>query len=398
VELNPDFLRLTGGGGPSDSGGNPDGQAFPADHYFIDTETTGLSGGAGTWAFLVGWSRIIPAPGGVGLEISQYFMEDLGAESAFVGVLDQALAGAGRLVSYNGASFDLPLLRTRWIMNGRFFRELPHEDCLYPARRFWKALLGGASLGQVEKSVMGIWREHDVPGAEVPRLYLEYLRRGAGPDFGTSLGGVFGHHAQDLVSLAALWLLLAAIRRRPLAADWRAVWPGSDGLPLSGGSRPAARPGAPGGMDGTGGLLLPRPARPVPVHARALAACLDAEALPGWSRAAWLAERHPDWGRLAARSAKRAARLAAGTDEARARQGEALAIWRELWAEYRAADALVEALKALEHRGGPAGRQLALALIAEARSGGGALSGALLADLDVRENRLRRRVGGESPA
>ena len=165
---------------------------------FIDTETTGLSGGTGTVAFLIGVGYFVEDV----FRLDQCFMRDYDDEEPMLAYLDGLFKQAESLVSYNGKSFDVPLLRTRFIQNRIPFRldALPHFDLVHAARRFWRARLQDCSLGNVEREVLGIRRQGDVPSAEIPELWLEYLRsRDA-----RKLERVFYHHQMDILSLVAL--------------------------------------------------------------------------------------------------------------------------------------------------------------------------------------------------
>lgn len=164
---------------------------------FLDLETTGLAGGTGTYAFLIGLGRL--EPGGFGLR--QFFLRDLAAEKALLTELASDLCRASVLVSYNGKLFDVPLLETRFRLARldfdfeRFF----HLDLLYPARRLWRHR-GPVRLAHLEHSLFGHERPADVPGEMIPRIYFDYLR--SGDD--RPLEGVFRHNAEDLVTLAAI--------------------------------------------------------------------------------------------------------------------------------------------------------------------------------------------------
>ncbi|MCP4639864.1 MAG: hypothetical protein GY851_05500 [bacterium] len=170
---------------------------------FIDTETTGLSGGTGTVAFLVGVGYFTDNA----FRLEQCFMRDYDEEEPLLTYLDGLFRDKDALVSYNGKSFDVPLLRTRFIQNRIPFRLDAglHFDLVHAARRFLKRRLGGCSLGNVEKAVLGIQRHGDVPSSEIPQMYFDYLRtRDARP-----LKGVFYHHQMDILSLVTLTAWLA---------------------------------------------------------------------------------------------------------------------------------------------------------------------------------------------
>ncbi|MGI5837075.1 MAG: ribonuclease H-like domain-containing protein, partial [Chloroflexota bacterium] len=123
---------------------------------FVDLETTGLAGGTGTYAFLVG----IGYYQGVRFVVRQFFMEDYDAEEALLHALAESLEPFGSVVTFNGKSFDLPLLETRFQLARRPFplQDLPHLDLLYPARRLWKGRLESCALSSLEESILGVER------------------------------------------------------------------------------------------------------------------------------------------------------------------------------------------------------------------------------------------------
>lgn len=164
---------------------------------FLDTETTGLAGGTGTYAFLVGVARIEDAR----IVVSQYFMRDFDDEPALLAALEPLLAGASAVVTFNGGGFDLPLLETRFVLGRRRWPALlPHLDLLRPARRVWTGWLADCRLATLESAVLGLAREDDVPGAFIPLLYFDYLRSRRA----TPLRRVFAHNRADVLSLVAL--------------------------------------------------------------------------------------------------------------------------------------------------------------------------------------------------
>jgi len=169
---------------------------------FIDAETTGLAGGTGTVAFLVGVGYLTEDV----FRLDQCFMRDFDDEEPMLEFLDDLFQGRDAVVSFNGKSFDLPLLRTRFIQNRRRFplENATHFDLLHAARRFWKLRLQDCSLGNIEQHVLGIRRHGDVPSAEIPQIWLDYLRTGDA----RKLDRVFYHHRMDVLSLVALtaWL------------------------------------------------------------------------------------------------------------------------------------------------------------------------------------------------
>jgi uncharacterized protein YprB with RNaseH-like and TPR domain len=169
----------------------------------LDTETTGLAGGAGTVPFLIGLGLF---EDGV-LKVEQLFLRNLGQEAPLLHHLAERIAQASVLVSYNGKAFDWPLLRARFVLNRVPLPEAPpHLDLLHCARRVWKPRLGSVRLTEVESALLGLTREDDVEGAEIPALYLRYLR-GGDP---RALLSVLAHNERDVIALAAvLWRLCA---------------------------------------------------------------------------------------------------------------------------------------------------------------------------------------------
>jgi uncharacterized protein len=178
---------------------------------YLDTETTGLAGGTGTYAFLVGVGFF----DGHAFEVRQYFMRDLDEEPALLAALDPLLREVDGLVTYNGTGFDLPLLETRFVLARRRWPEAAfHLDLLPAARRLWSGRLTDCRLGTVEQHALGFARERDLPGALIPAAYFEYLRRKAPGE----LPRVFEHNRHDILSLAALAGWVAdAVARAPVA-------------------------------------------------------------------------------------------------------------------------------------------------------------------------------------
>lgn len=172
------------------------------DFLFIDTETTGLAG-AGTLAFMVGVAFFESGPAGDMLVVRQYFLRDHGDEAAMLILLDQLMAERPGLISFNGRSFDLPLIDTRFLMNRMptDIRDRPHIDLLHPARRLWRDRLGSVALGALEENLLGLRRTHqDVPGWMIPAMYNNYLRSGDA----TELVRVFYHNQIDMLSMVTL--------------------------------------------------------------------------------------------------------------------------------------------------------------------------------------------------
>ena len=169
----------------------------------FDTETTGLAGGTGTRAFMIGAADWQPG----GLRLRQLTITTLTAEAAMLRHFAAWLGPDTVLVSYNGKCYDAPLLNTRYRL-ARLPSPLPgrpHLDLLHPSRRRWKGRWENCRLGTIERQVLGVVREDDLPGSEAPRAWLDYLRGGSARD----LRRVADHNAQDLRSLAALCLHLS---------------------------------------------------------------------------------------------------------------------------------------------------------------------------------------------
>jgi uncharacterized protein YprB with RNaseH-like and TPR domain len=196
---------------------------------FFDLETTGLSGGAGTHAFLVGcgWFEADGA-----FVTRQFMLTRLADERALLVALADELARAGAIVSFNGKSFDAPVLETRYLFHRLPWpcEQLPHLDVLHPSRRFWRPSasqhargrgagapddLSSCSLGTLEREILGVRRIGDVSGFEIPARYFQFIRSGdAGP-----LVPVLEHNRLDLLSLAGLTArLLDLVRQGPDAA------------------------------------------------------------------------------------------------------------------------------------------------------------------------------------
>jgi len=195
---------------------------------FIDTETTGLGSGAGVYAFMVGVGTFeladdgaddarhavgqAPPPTPSHFVVRQYFMRNPGEEGALMLALTELLDSYAMSVTFNGRTFDLPLLRTRLRQTQHMYPELrgsgrllegtrPHLDLLHPARRIWKRRLQSCRLINLEAEILGMSRSgEDVPGHLIPQLYTDYVRSGhAG-----QMGSIFYHNREDIVSMVAL--------------------------------------------------------------------------------------------------------------------------------------------------------------------------------------------------
>lgn len=164
---------------------------------FFDTETTGLAGGTGTVPFLIGIAWFEDDS----FRIQQLFLPDLGREAPMLHWLRERVARSSCVVSFNGKTFDWPLLRNRFVMNRVRAPELPpHLDLLHCARRILRPRLKSVRLVELERKVLGMYREDDISGALIPQLYFDYLDGG---DV-SPMAKVIEHNANDLIALAAL--------------------------------------------------------------------------------------------------------------------------------------------------------------------------------------------------
>ena len=176
----------------------------PEHLLFLDTETTGLAGGTGTYIFLAGLARVEPRA--ECLTVRQYLLPDPALESLFLQAVLAECATSGLIVCFNGKTYDLPLLQTRLVMN-RFEADLsgtPVLDLLHPARRCWREAVGSCTQQNLERAVIGFQRQGDCPGAVIPEMYFRYLRE---RDPGI-LAGVLQHNLLDMIGMAALLALL----------------------------------------------------------------------------------------------------------------------------------------------------------------------------------------------
>lgn len=169
---------------------------------FLDTETTGLSTGAGTVPFLIGVAWFEDES----FVIEQLLLEELGEEAPMLTRLAELVERSTCVVTYNGKSYDWPLLQTRFVL-GRVTPPpaRPHLDLLHMARRVFRPRLGGARLVLMEQMVLGMHRERDIDGSEIPGVYWSFLRH----KNGAVLSVVMEHNANDLVALAALLAVLS---------------------------------------------------------------------------------------------------------------------------------------------------------------------------------------------
>jgi hypothetical protein len=176
---------------------------------YLDTETTGLSGGSGTLAFLVGLA-VVEADC---IRLTQFLLTRFAAEAALLAALGADLSQQDLLVSYNGKSYDLPLLHTRFRMQGMNspFDGLPHLDLLHPVRRLFASQWPDCRLTSLEQQLLGFSRSNDLPGSEAPAAWFSYIRDG----HGDRLTRVVDHNRQDIVSLAVAHHALAQAIEQP---------------------------------------------------------------------------------------------------------------------------------------------------------------------------------------
>jgi len=190
---------------------DPQLSLFPLSSFvFLDTETSGLSGGTGTYAFMVGVGRFE----GDDFRLAQFFLRDPSEEPAMLEALIEFLAPCRALVTFNGKAFDAPLLNTRYALHSipSPIKEFSHLDLLPLARRLWRDRLPSRALKYLEENILEAPRTvEEVPGYEIPWLYFDYLRTGDA----TPLKGVFYHNAMDVVAMAALLSRVTSILHDP---------------------------------------------------------------------------------------------------------------------------------------------------------------------------------------
>ena len=193
------------------------GPAFPdcrrEDICFLDTETTGLSHGAGTVAFLVGIGFFDEK----GFTVRQYLMRDYDEEALLLSHVAEDMQKSRLVCTFIGATFDLPLLENRFTMQRMrdMLPRRPHVDLLPTSRRVWKLRLKKCNLTSLEEAVLGLKRVDDLPGALVPERYFSFLKTG---DF-SLLTDILEHNAQDIVSLAHILDKLMRLHDTPLLAQ-----------------------------------------------------------------------------------------------------------------------------------------------------------------------------------
>ena len=183
---------------------------------YIDTETTGLAGGVGTYVFLIGAAKVIQDK----VEFAQFFLQDPGNEAAQLAAFEAFSADSRILVSYNGKSFDLPRIKNRYLFHGwpSPFQDIYHLDLLHIARRLWKDHLPGCTLGDLEYHLLEFERsDKDIPGWKVSERFFDYLQNND-PE---PLEDVFYHNEIDVLSLIALLRYITNRLMDPLSLPYR---------------------------------------------------------------------------------------------------------------------------------------------------------------------------------
>ncbi len=186
------------------------------DYAFIDTETTGLSGGTGVYAFLIGVGRFCEDH----FLISQFFLQDPAQEAAQLSALESFLASTKVIISYNGKAFDLPRLKSRYKTHHwpPPLRSIPHIDLLHLARRLWNNHLTSCTLGDIEHHILEFARsEDDVPGWKVADLFFEYLHA----QDPRPLRRIFYHNEMDVLSMVAILNRISDILNLPQAGSFQ---------------------------------------------------------------------------------------------------------------------------------------------------------------------------------
>jgi len=186
----------------------------PEDFLFFDLETTGLSGGAGTVAFLAAFGKPVFKNK---LVVTQYLLLDYPGENGFLeNVLNEFKKPQSVIVTYNGKCFDSQILKTRCLMNGIKPPEYYHADLLHPARRLWKNIIHDCSQASIETRILGLDRSGDIPGALAPEIWFEFLKTGRTE----RLTGICEHNCSDITGLATILCAMISIAADPAGADY----------------------------------------------------------------------------------------------------------------------------------------------------------------------------------
>jgi len=188
-----------------------EGRVLPLmeDFLFFDLETTGLSGGAGTVAFLAAFGNIMSTGR---LRITQYLLLDYSGQIDFLaGVLSEFKNEKSVIVSYNGKCFDSYVLKTMCLMNRVRPPEYRHADLLHPARRLWKKITADCSQGSIETNILGLDRTGDIPGSLAPEIWFDFLKTGNTQ----RLMGICDHNKADITGLASILNAMILIAEDP---------------------------------------------------------------------------------------------------------------------------------------------------------------------------------------
>jgi len=177
---------------------------------FIDLETTGLAGGTGTYAFLIGLGHIELD----NIVVRQYLLPDFSHEWLMLKFVEQAIQSFDHVASFNGKSFDIPLINSRFILNRMIpiLEGMPHVDLLHASRRIWKRRLPSCDLQTLESHILDYQRVGDIPGELIPQLYFEFIRKREA----FMMAEVLEHNFHDIVNLVLLSLKISAIAESPL--------------------------------------------------------------------------------------------------------------------------------------------------------------------------------------
>jgi uncharacterized protein YprB with RNaseH-like and TPR domain len=185
------------------------------DFVFFDLETTGLSGGAGTVAFLAAFGKFQKNNK---LCITQYLLLDYPGENDFLeAALKEFQNEKSVIVTYNGKCFDSQILKTRCLMNGLKPPDYKHADLLHPARRLWKNIIYNCSQGSIETRILGLDRSGDIPGALAPEIWFEFLKTGKTE----RLMGICDHNISDIKGLATILTAMISIAADPLGTNYQ---------------------------------------------------------------------------------------------------------------------------------------------------------------------------------
>jgi uncharacterized protein YprB with RNaseH-like and TPR domain len=200
------------------SGNLTQGNTLPdyCDFIFFDLETTGLSGGAGTLAFLAAFGCIVKHGSVNKLKITQYLLLDYPGENDFLDAVLKEFSKTCVIVTYNGKCFDSQILKNRCLMNRIKPPEYHHVDLLFPARRLWKNIIQDCSQSSIETKILGLDRSTDIPGALAPEIWFEFLKT----ERTDRLMGICDHNTADIKGLAVILSAMNMIAEDPFNAKY----------------------------------------------------------------------------------------------------------------------------------------------------------------------------------